>query len=211
MGGINMLGVYNYTVILTYFGMLVSFMGISFAVNGDLRSALTCLMVSGVCDMFDGKIASTKVRTRQEKSFGIQIDSLSDLICFGVLPAMIVCRAAAHNPWVFAVSGAYLLCALIRLAWFNVDEEQRQSLTQEPRSVYLGLPVTTAALLLPLLAGLSGLMHFSLYWAAPALLLFMAAAFLTPFPLKKPALPGKIGMLVCGSAGFLIVLMGVSP
>lgn len=50
-----MLGVYNYTVILTYFGMLISFTGIFFTTHGDLRNAMLCLMVSGVCDMFDGK------------------------------------------------------------------------------------------------------------------------------------------------------------
>ena len=41
-----MLGIYNYTVILTYFGMLVSFTGLTFAIQGDLRTALTCLMIS---------------------------------------------------------------------------------------------------------------------------------------------------------------------
>ena len=206
-----MLGVYNYTVILTYFGMLVSFVGLSFTINGDFKSALICLMISGVCDMFDGKIASTMVRTRQEKCFGIQIDSLSDLVCFGVLPAVFVCQAASENKWSFAISGVYLLCTLIRLAWFNVDEEERQATSQQPRTVYLGLAVTTAALLLPLLTGLCGMAGWSLTWAAPLLLLAMAVAFLTPFQLKKPALLGKLGMLACGAAGFFILMVGVQP
>lgn len=204
-----MLGVYNYTVLLTYFGMLVSFLGISFAIHGDWKHALTCLMISGVCDMFDGKIASTMVRTKQEKSFGIQIDSLSDLICFGVLPAVFVCQAAAENKWAFAISAAYLLCTLIRLAWFNVDEEERQSKTQQPRTVYLGLPVTSAALLLPLLAGICGMAGLSFSRTAPYLLLAMSVAFLTPFPLKKPAVLGKLGILACGVAGLVVVLLGV--
>ena len=42
-----MLGVYNYTVILTYVGMLTGFTGIAFAVHGDLRYALLCLMIAG--------------------------------------------------------------------------------------------------------------------------------------------------------------------
>ena len=71
-----MLGIYNYTVILTYIGMLVSFLGLSFAMGGNIQAALLCLMISGVCDMFDGKIASTMERTKQQKRFGIQIDSL---------------------------------------------------------------------------------------------------------------------------------------
>ena len=104
-----MLGVYNYTVVLTYFGMLVSFLGITFAAQGNLRAALTCLIISGVCDMFDGKIASTKVRTAKEKRFGIQIDSLSDLICFGVLPAMIVSHLTGSHSVGFYICGLYLL------------------------------------------------------------------------------------------------------
>ena len=206
-----MLGVYNYTVILTYFGMLVSFTGIAFAIQGDFKRALFCLMISGVCDMFDGKIASTMERTSQEKRFGIQIDSLSDLICFGVLPAIIVTLMASENPWSLAISQIYLLCALIRLAWFNVDEEERQAHTQLPRSVYFGLPVTTVALLLPLLAGVCGMTGCPLRWAGPVLLLVMAFAFLVPFPLKKPAMLGKLGMLLCGGVGVLILFLGVSP
>ena len=206
-----MLGIYNYTVILTYFGMLVSFTGITFAAHGNIRGALTCLMISGVCDMFDGKIASTMVRTTREKRFGIQIDSLSDLVCFGVLPALIVYHSTGESSFSFYIGGLYLLCALIRLAWFNVDEEERQQQTQGAREEYLGLPVTTAALLLPILIGLGRTRGWPLDKLAPALLLAMAAAFLIPFRLKKPALPGQIGMLLCGSAGLLILLVGVDP
>lgn len=93
-----MLGFYNYTVVLTYVGMLTGFAGILFAAGGQVSPALLCLLGAGFCDMFDGKIASTRPRTQQEKRFGIQIDSLSDLVCFGVLPAVIVWCAA----WGFA-------------------------------------------------------------------------------------------------------------
>lgn len=79
-----MLGVYNYTVLLTYIGMLTGLTGIGCAMGGRIPWALLCLLLAGLCDMFDGKIASTKKdRTPQEKRFGVQIDSLSDLICFG--------------------------------------------------------------------------------------------------------------------------------
>ena len=72
-----MLGVYDYTVILTYISLLVSVGGMFFSVTGHLRLAVLCLAVSGLCDMFDGKIARTKKdRTEDEKRFGIQIDSL---------------------------------------------------------------------------------------------------------------------------------------
>ena len=117
-----MLGFYNYTVVLTYVGMLTGFAGILFAAGGQVSPALLCLLGAGFCDMFDGKIASTRPRTQQEKRFGIQIDSLSDLVCFGVLPAVIVWCAAGASPLSLCVGGGYALCALIRLALFNVDE-----------------------------------------------------------------------------------------
>ena len=185
-----MLGIYNYTVILTYFGMLVSFTGITFAAHGNIRGALTCLMISGVCDMFDGKIASTMVRTTREKRFGIQIDSLSDLVCFGVLPALIVYHSTGESSFSFYIGGLYLLCALIRLAWFNVDEEERQETSDGAREVYLGLPVTMSALFLPAVLGIGRALGLPLGKLAAGLLLLMGAAFLTPFRLKKPALLG---------------------
>lgn len=206
-----MLGIYNYTVILTYFGMLTSFAGLTFAMNGSLRTALICLMISGVCDMFDGKIASTMVRTRQEKRFGVQIDSLSDLICFGMLPAAVTYRIANGSRIAFYIGALYLLCALIRLAWFNVDEEERQDRTDEARQFYLGLPVTTAALILPAALGLGHRFGFPPDMLAPIVLLLMSLAFLTPFRLKKPALPGKVGVLLCGGAGLVLFLTGVNP
>jgi CDP-diacylglycerol--serine O-phosphatidyltransferase len=192
-----MLGFYNYTVILTYLGMLTGFAGITFAFGGSIRAALICLMIAGVCDMFDGKIASTMERTRQEKRFGVQIDSLSDLICFGVLPALIV-YAGGSGKLRWLPSAVYLLCALIRLAWFNVDEEERQNREDGRRRVYLGLPVTCAALIFPVLYGLGGKYHWPMSFFGPLVLLLTAAAFLTPFRLKKPSLRGAHELSFCG-------------
>lgn len=205
-----LLGIYNYTVVLTYFGMLVAFTGITMALNGDIHNALICLAVSGVCDMFDGKIASTKKdRSLRERRFGIQIDSLSDLICFGTLPAVIVYILSDGSDLCFYVSGSYLLCALIRLAWFNVDEEERQEVSDGARDTYYGLPVTTAALIVPALVGVCRMYRWPLEILGPLTLLAMGGAFLIPFRLKKPALLGKIGMLLCGGAELLILLAGV--
>ena len=84
-----MLGVYDYTVILTYISLWISIGGMMLSLNGHLDLAVLCLALSGLCDMFDGKIARTKKdRTEIEKRFGIQIDSLCDIVCFGVGPTI---------------------------------------------------------------------------------------------------------------------------
>lgn len=205
-----MLGIYNYTVVLTYLGMLTAFTGITHAIRGGVRTALICLMISGFCDMLDGKIASTKKdRTLRERRFGIQIDSLSDLICFGVLPAVIVYTAAQRSGGSFYISGLYLLCALIRLAWFNADEEERLERNARSREVFYGLPVTSSALTLPALFGLGWMRGWPLHILGPAALALMGAAFLTPFQLKKPALFGKISMVLCGIAELILLLAGM--
>ena len=204
-----MIGFYNYTVILTYLGLLSGFGGILCASNGNLKAAIILLLVAGFCDMFDGKIASTMKRTKAEKRFGIQIDSLSDLICFGVLPAVICFYCTNERVFHGIIPGLYLLCALIRLAWFNVDEEQRQDKQAGGRKHYLGLPVTTAALIVPFFTGLCGLLSLPLDYVLSILLFVTAAAFITPFQLKKAGNIGKLIMVAGGVTTLLLVIFGV--
>jgi CDP-diacylglycerol--serine O-phosphatidyltransferase len=114
--------------------------------------AFICLLVSGVCDMFDGKIArAMKNRTPDEKVFGIQIDSLCDLVCFGVFPAVIGYHYGFNHGLGLAAAYCIVQAAVIRLGYFNVTEEERQRVCAEPRKKYQGLPVTTVAMFLPLL------------------------------------------------------------
>ena len=203
----GILGFYNYTVILTYIGAAAGFLGIVETMEENTSNAIVCLMVAGFCDMFDGAVASTMVRTRQEKCFGIQIDSLSDLICFGVLPALLVYRMNPSIPLTLGVSVTYFLCALIRLAYFNVDEQERQLSSAEPRRVYYGLPVTLSALVLPLVYGGCSLIPTPAGAAIAASAMTMAVLFLLPFPLHKPHLPGKVCVVLCGAAELLLVAL----
>jgi len=87
-----MIGIYDYTVVLTYLSLLSAGTGIVVSLGGHGHPFLGIffLLFCGLCDAFDGKVASTKKnRSDIERKFGIQIDSLSDLIAFGVLPACI--------------------------------------------------------------------------------------------------------------------------
>ncbi len=206
----GLLGYYNYTVILTYIGMLVAFVGITLALDGSFKKAIICLMVAGVCDMFDGTIASTRPRMPKERRFGIQIDSLCDLICFGVFPALMVYIANDRSRLAMVICSAYVLCALIRLAYFNVLEEERQNATQERRTSYLGMPVTTIALLLPALFGLDRLGVISMGVGGMVLLCVAGIVFLLPVPIKKPHRIGRILMLIVGAFEFCALLIGAT-
>lgn len=145
-----MIGFYDYTVILTYMSLASAVTGMGCAIGGHPIWATLCLLFCGLCDMFDGKVARTKKnRTEEEKAFGIQIDSLSDIVAFGVLPAVIAICVSNWAWYVCAVSAFYVLAGLIRLAYFNVTEELRQRSTTEVRKSYAGLPITSAALIFP--------------------------------------------------------------
>ncbi len=131
----KILGVWDYTVVLTYLGFCSGIAGIIFALVkipqvNELTTfilSLFCLLFCGLCDTFDGALARTKKnRTKSEKRFGAQIDSLSDMVCFGVLPAVIGFRIGWKQPGWIAVLVFYCLAALVRLAWFNVEEIEKE-------------------------------------------------------------------------------------
>ena len=119
-------GFYDYTVILTYMSLVSALLGMRCASHGRFGLAVGCLVLSGICDMFDGMVArSKKNRTADEKNFGIQLDSICDVIAFGVAPAVLLYFYGANTAIGVAAMVFYVLCALIRLAFFNVLEINR--------------------------------------------------------------------------------------
>ena len=203
-----LVGYYNYTVILTYLGVACGILGVCFASTKNAGAALICLMVCGLCDTFDGTIARTRVRTSDEKRFGIQIDSLADIVCFGVLPAAIGLATGMTAWYEQLVLAIYVLCALIRLAYFNVTEDAPSAQQSNRPAAFQGLPVTAAAVLVPAIYTLRPLfpLRFHLIFALGMLLL--AGAFIGKFRVKKPGLIGRIVLTVIGAAIMALLILG---
>lgn len=201
----KIIGFYDYTVVLTYLGMIFAFIGIVKSVKGQSTEAIFCLMFAGICDMFDGAVASTKKRNSYEKHFGIQIDSLCDLISFGVLPAIFVYMISENNIFVAVLACLYTLCGLIRLAYFNVQEFDRQSKTDEKREVYLGVPITSSAILIPFGYLLYSKIENIGTWIFTLIIILLGGGFIAGFEIKKPKLVGKVVMIMIG----LLEMIGV--
>lgn len=182
----KLVGFYNYTVWLTYAGAAAAVCGIFFSAGGHPFWGVICLLFAGATDMFDGKIASTMKRNEAEKNFGIQIDSLCDLISFGVLPVAIGYGLGLSGGFFFVSAVLYIICAIIRLAYFNVDEIMRQKNENGSRKTYYGLPVTAAAMLFPLIYGLKDLFGAALLPVYQVALFAVAAAFILKFKIRKP-------------------------
>ena len=189
------IGYYGYWVKLTYLSVISAVLGIHFALAGNIRYAIICLMISGLCDMLDGRVARLIKRTDMEKYYGIQIDSLADIISFGISPVVIGYAVGtynlARNYGSFGILintviiSMYLLAALIRLAYFNVTEMDLQSKNKK-RNYYEGLPVTSVALIIPIIYSICVYFHISLSAVYNILLIILSVAFVLKIKIPKP-------------------------
>ena len=186
----DMLGFYDYTVVLTYISLVISVFGMTRALAGDFKVAILCLALSGLCDMFDGKIARTKKdRTEDEKKFGIQIDSLCDVVCFGVFPALICyCLGMDRIPGIIILC-LYCVASVIRLGYFNVMEEKRQNETSELRQYYQGLPITSMAIILPFIYLLRKVCGANFLLVIHVAVVVVGVLFISDIKVKKPQNP----------------------
>lgn len=203
----HLLGFYDYTVMLTYCSLLSAVVGMGEIIQGRPVKALICLMMSGFFDMVDGPVAQTKSRTEDEKCFGIQIDSFCDLVAFGVFPGIFLYNALGTKDTMSLVATfIVILAALIRLAFFNVIEQQRQMETDEPRKSFRGMPVTVVALVLPaawMILRVTGLPIYFL-GIVQVVLAFLNLADIT---VMKPQKTGKIILAIIGLAEMVCLFL----
>lgn len=148
---IKLIGFYDYTVILTYLNLVFSIIAMMLSSQKMFTAAIVCLLLSGICDAFDGIVARSKEnRTDDEKSFGIQIDSLCDAVSFGVAPAFLCFFLGMDSLIGITILILFCLCGVIRLAFFNVMEEKRQKQEGGCNKTYRGLPITSSSIILPI-------------------------------------------------------------
>lgn len=185
---LHFLGFHDYTVILTYMSLIFAVSGLLLTDSGLFPQAVACLVVCGICDAFDGTVARTKKdRTEDEKAFGIQLDSLVDVVSFGVFPAVMSIHMGSGSLLSKVIAIAYSICAVIRLAFFNVQEAKRQQQEEGCRKTYRGLPVTSISIIYPLVYLLRGFLPQARFAAVLAAVMALTAfLFILDFSVKKP-------------------------
>ena len=185
---IRLIGVYDYTVILTYCSLFSAVVGFACGVKGHFGISVLCLLLAGVCDAFDGIVARSKQgRTEEEKAFGIQLDSLCDVVSFGFYPACLCYLLGMDGIPGLAVACVYCLCAVARLAFFNVLEEKRQRQESGCAKSYRGLPVTTISIIFPVVYLLRSLMGAEAFGVLlHPVMLVVAFLFVLDFSVPKP-------------------------
>ncbi len=134
-------GVFLLPATITSIGLLSGFYSMVSAVTGHFEVAAVMIVIAFFCDGLDGRVARA---SRTSSQFGVEFDSLSDVVAFGVAPAMLAFSWALRpvGSIGIAVGGLYVLCGALRLARFNV-----QTATAD-KSRFVGLPIPGAALMI---------------------------------------------------------------
>ena len=196
------------SVLITYLGIIFASISMYFAFTkmafsdiNYMRYSLIFLVLSGICDMFDGKVARMCKRTEEEKEFGIQIDSLADTVNFIVLPVVIMLSLGMNNIIDIVIYTLFILSGISRLAYFNCIADG-----DNPVKFYNGLPVTSTSIIYPVLGLLHGQIPentFQLvYLIATALI---ALLFITR--IKVPKFKGIAYIIIPVLAAILVTLL----
>ncbi|MEW6187684.1 MAG: CDP-diacylglycerol--serine O-phosphatidyltransferase [Thermodesulfobacteriota bacterium] len=131
-------GIYVLPNLVTTGGLFCGFYAVIAAISGNFYQAALSILIAAVLDGLDGRIARL---TRTTSAFGVQYDSLSDVIAFGLAPGVVVFLWALKPfdrfGWIAAF--LYVVCGALRLARFNVQVGQVSS------KYFVGLPIPAAA------------------------------------------------------------------
>ncbi len=171
--------------LLTLTGLCAGLTAIRFALAGRFDLAAALIVLAALIDGMDGLLAR---RLNAQSHFGAELDSLSDFVCFGVAPALILYRFAFADlpgPGWLAVL-VFVLCCCLRLARFNVS----RALPPPPgRAFFVGVPAPAGAMLglLPLFSALAfGWTLTAWDWPIVLWLIFVGLLMISRLPTPSP-------------------------
>lgn len=197
---------------ITLLGLCLGVTAIRYAIDYKWTTAVSLILLAGLLDGLDGRLARM---LNSSSKFGAQLDSLADVISFGVSPAVVLYLWSLHDIPVKGVGWSvvlfFIICSVLRLARFNtaIDDEE---LKEESLNYFIGLPIPSAAAisLLPLVLTfeLCDKFMFSYFFVAPYMLLigFLMISRIPHFSFKKVSIRSEfvaflmiaIAMLIAG-------------
>lgn len=154
---------------ITLLGLSAGLSGLRAATLGEWEQAVMFVLLAALCDGLDGRVARY---FKVSSEFGAQLDSLTDSICFGVTPALILYLWGLQeaSAWSWLAVLFFILSCVLRLARFNLSQGTAPGAVTPPRFfVGLASPVGALLLLTPMMLHFSGLGH---WLRSPLLLVF---------------------------------------
>ena len=167
----NMLSLMKIADIFTVGNLCCGVLSIFLAIDGLFDLSALLLFLAVVFDVLDGKIAGLM---NQKNLFGKQLDSMSDLVSFGVAPALLFYSLSSPGILGIIVALFFVACGMLRLARYNISEE----------AGFEGVPITVNGVLFPLLFLLFSSFPESLnYW--PIILLIQSVLMISTFKISR--------------------------
>ena len=167
----NMLSLMKIADIFTVGNLCCGVLSIFLAIDGLFDLSALLLFLAVVFDVLDGKIAGLM---HQKNLFGKQIDSMSDLVSFGVAPALLFYSLSSPGILGIIVALFFVACGMLRLARYNISEE----------AGFEGVPITVNGVLFPLLFLLFSSYPDSLnYW--PIIFLIQSVLMISTFKISR--------------------------
>lgn len=188
----------NAANMITILNLLLGVSAILLILDGNIKLAVHLIIVAMVADSMDGKVSK---KLGISNDFGRELDSLCDMVSFGIAPAVIIYQVYLSDFGFIGmlVGGCFCVCGALRLAKYN---------TSEAKPYFTGLPITIAGGLVTLIAPYS--LFISPVWSV---VIFVSAAYLMVSPIRfyRKILPGSHHFLpvvfaVIGVAG--VVFLG---
>ena len=196
---------------LPLIGVCIGLTSIRFALDGKYEFAIIAIIFAAVIDGLDGRIARLIKGTSK---VGKELDSLTDMISFGVAPAFIMffwkLNTLERFGWLLCL--VYVICVALRLARFNVNSEQESSWKD---NFFEGVPSPAGGILVltPLIVSLSGFNYININYdlIVPIFFIITSILLISKFPtysFKKIVIPRKTSIfLLFGIIVFFVLLL----
>ena len=191
------IGVYSLSVLFSYIAIILSFGACYFALNDNIKITLILYLLVGLIDVLDGKFAGLFKRNDFEKKYGVQIDTVLDVVNYSAVPIVILCFLGFKELIDIILYIIYVFCVTTRLAYFN-------TLVEEDNKVFYGVPSTMIVFGLPVMLIIYTLTNS--IWIFRLLLLVMSLSFIINIKIKKSrSLKFFLMMGICG----LLLIWGI--
>ena len=185
--------------ICSLLGLLSAVTGIYFAIQGNFQAAMIGVLWAVLFDWYDGIIArKMKGRTKVQGVFGAQLDSMIDIVSFGILPAIILLSYGNYNIWFLPGAFVIIAASAIRLTYFNV-----YGLIDS--KTYKGFPLDNNVLLLALVFLFEGFFTHSTF----SIIIYTLLMLLSVLNLSSIPTPKFKGKWVYALVAYVLIMTSI--
>ncbi len=187
------IGYYNLANLVTVLGLSCALLACFLISQNHFVTAMLAFSVAGLCDAMDGKIARATVSTgKRAKFYGVQLDSLCDVVSFGVVPCFMAYQLGYNRTLDIILYLLFIICGAIRLANFNT--EAAMDTPDLKMNHFTGVPIPFSVTIFPLLVIVHLLAEQPVYWLFRIVFLIVGLGYIARFRIPKTS--GKAQLLI---------------